>query len=137
MLQIFESNSQPRTYSVYSIYSRKGSKAAIAWIAPIGSSWEFAWERFRWFFEKKTGVAWESRLTPRFHKCCENTNEAGACDHFEYRIPGHGKPKGLVLGKPQSKKEVGTLPEMTVLVPGVEMDGKDLDCKPMTPEDGL
>ncbi len=54
-------------------------------LAPIGSSWETAWDAFRGFFELKTGRVWEER---------GGKGEVGK-EAFTYGLPKGGEPRGL------------------------------------------
>lgn len=56
-------------------------------LAPVGSSWETAWDAFREFFGLKTGKGWEERFVRM---------EAGV-EAFTYTAPKVGWPRGVVL----------------------------------------
>ena len=56
-------------------------------LAPMGSSWEGAWDAFRGFFRLKTGGAWEERLA--------KTEVVG--EGFRYAVPKGRLPRGVGL----------------------------------------
>ena len=56
-------------------------------LAPVGSSWETAWDAFRGFFELKTGKAWEERFV----------GKGAGVEGFTYAPPKVGQPRGMVL----------------------------------------
>ena len=110
-----------------------------------------AFDRFRWFFKLKTGIAWESRLVPQ-QRCCERKRPAevvlrrqsiiedGAgdaetekvCEHFVYRPPVTGS-KGLLMATPRAERIEEAI---MVVMPSVEVGEDVLDCQARTPEGG-
>ena len=56
-------------------------------LAPVGSSWETAWDAFRGFFELKAGKSWEERFVK---------GQVGG-EAFAYAPPKAGQPRGVVL----------------------------------------
>lgn len=56
-------------------------------LAPIGSSWETAWDAFRDFFKLKTGKQWEERFV----------RMAAGSEAFTYTPPKAGQPRGMFL----------------------------------------
>lgn len=101
-LQLFESNITPRTYACYLSYTagRPGVKKETQDLAPVGSTWEFAWAMFTKVFKLKTGVAWNERpgLSERPHATHLQIDGATAGilkKHFEYMTPRMNSPHGL------------------------------------------
>ncbi|KAM0805679.1 hypothetical protein BDR22DRAFT_968894 [Usnea florida] len=86
-LQLYESHATPKYYACYAKYSSPGVTPTNEMLAPIGSSWEGAWEAFRGFFKLKTGGAWEERLG----------KTVGGGDGFRYAVPKGRQPKGVGL----------------------------------------
>lgn len=127
------------------MYSTIG-KHGLFVCAAIGSTWEFAWDRFRWFFRQKTGFAWEKRLEQQNTKACsvlgggaggEVDNSADKkCKFFTYRPPPPHLPQGLFMRKTANElreREARTVNEegdgsVAVLVRSVEADDSELDC---------
>ncbi|EQL29968.1 hypothetical protein BDFG_07456 [Blastomyces dermatitidis ATCC 26199] len=60
-LQLYESDSSPHAYVALVKYTRVG-RAGSAFLAPTGSTWEFAFGAFTKFFKAKCGKRWEERM---------------------------------------------------------------------------
>ena len=86
-LQIYESHASPKLYACFEKYSKPGANSTASILAPIGSSFELAFDHFRKFFKLKTGKDWDDRL----HKTAPSK---GA---FIYVPPKEGQPKGVML----------------------------------------
>lgn len=61
LLQVYESNGEPRVYAAYVKYSRVG-KATTHLLAPLGSSLDLAMKSFKEFFRLRTGRGWDQRF---------------------------------------------------------------------------
>lgn len=86
-LQLYESHATPKYYACYTKYSTPGQTPTNQMLAPIGSSWETAWDAFQEFFQLKTGMKWEERFVRM-----EMMGEA-----FTYTPPKVGQPRGMFL----------------------------------------
>ncbi|CAD6575326.1 MAG: hypothetical protein ASARMPREDX12_001535 [Alectoria sarmentosa] len=86
-LQLFETHATPKYYACYTKYSSPGQVSTNQMLAPIGSSWETAWDAFQGFFQLKTGKRWEERFVRM-----ETGSEA-----FTYTPPKVGQPRGMFL----------------------------------------
>ncbi|PGH10014.1 anthranilate synthase/indole-3-glycerol phosphate synthase/phosphoribosylanthranilate isomerase [Blastomyces parvus] len=60
-LQLYESDSSPRTYAAFVKYTRVG-RAGSAFLAPTGSTWEIAFTAFAKFFKAKCGKKWGEKM---------------------------------------------------------------------------
>lgn len=61
-LQLYESNATPKLYACFEKYSKPGTDPATNMLAPVGSSFDVAFDHFKKFFKLKTGKTWEDRL---------------------------------------------------------------------------
>lgn len=59
-IQLYESNAEPHTYATFVKYSRVGGSSKDI-LSPRGSSFDFALNIFKKFFEIKTGRVWDDR----------------------------------------------------------------------------
>ena len=132
-IQMYESHSRPHRYAVYTRYSEIG-KLGTASIAPIGSTFDFAMQQFKWYFKQKTGVSWEQRLEPNLQHCASANTDGGSDTRFVYKPPPVGKPRGLMPGK--TRMERSKEGDVTVVIPSVEIDDTELDCQAKTPQAG-
>ena len=87
-LQLYESNSIPKLYTCYTKYSAHDQSSAPEVLAPLGSSFELAFDVFKQFFRLKTHREWDDRLIK------VKTVEEEA---FVYTPPRGGVPKGMIL----------------------------------------
>jgi hypothetical protein len=142
-LQLFESDAKPHRYWCLSKYSAKGRTGTYE-AAPIGSQFDVAFAGFKKFFKAKTNVEWEARLEKR-DRCCDASSMGdGECDdHFRYQPPMLGKAKGAMkqtmLIERWAKNGMGSggsLGDVTVLIPSVEVEDDQIHCSAMTPEGG-
>ena len=86
-LQLYESHATPKYYACYAKCSSPGQTPRSEMLAPIGSSWETAWDSFQAFFKLKTGKQWEERFVRM---------DAGS-ETFTYTPPKVGQPRGMFL----------------------------------------
>lgn len=61
-LQLYESNATPKLYACFEKHSKPGESPTARILAPIGSSFEVAFDHFKEFFKLKTGRDWDDRL---------------------------------------------------------------------------
>ena len=101
-LQLFESDAEPRRYACYISYTagRPGVKREIEPLAPVDSTWSFAWEMFTKFFKLKSGIEWDARHVwseARDASGLRIDGEDAGMPHkkFEYVPPREGLPQGL------------------------------------------
>jgi hypothetical protein len=141
--QLYESDAIPHRYMTLTRYIKPG-ETATAELSPIGSQYDVAFEAFKKFFKLKTNVEWEARLEKR-DRCCDASSmgDGGCDDHFRYKPPGPGKPKGAMKqstlaetwGK-ESNGSRGNSVEVTMLMPSVEVDDEETKGCARTPEGG-
>jgi hypothetical protein len=123
-LQLYESNSIPHTFACYIKYSRRG-KSGTDVLAHPGSSWEFAFKQFTWFFKRKTGKEWADRFDEKPPEMAANKD--GTVDEpFRYEPPkGRFEAKGLVVEKTRAEKakELQEKREgsVTMVIPTIEI----------------
>ena len=86
-LQLYETHATPRLYACYSKYSAPDQRATVEMLAPVGSSFELAFDHFQKFFTLKTLKEWDQRLVK-----ANMGDEA-----FVYAPPKEGEPQGLLL----------------------------------------
>lgn len=98
-LQLYESHAVPKLFACYTKYSAPdGSgngheKAKV--LAPIGSSFETAFEIFKKFFELKTRRQWDNRLGEANAEI-DDREKKGEEEVFIYTPPKQGEPRGLI-----------------------------------------
>ena len=85
-LQLYESHETPKLYACFEKYSAPGDTPSASVLAPIGSSFDVAFDHFKKFFKLKTGKEWDDRLL----------KTAMAKDDFAYVRPRDGQPKGIL-----------------------------------------
>lgn len=85
-LQLYESHAAPKYYACYAKCSSPGQAPTSEMLAPVGSSWETAWDAFQGFFRLKTGKMWEERFV----------RVKGGAEAFTYTPPREGQPRGLI-----------------------------------------
>ena len=86
-LQLYESHATPKLYACFEKYSKPGANSTASVLAPIGSSFEVAFDHFKKFFKLKTGKDWDDRLP----------NTAPPKGAFIYVPPKEGQPRGVIL----------------------------------------
>lgn len=87
-LQLYESHATPKLYACSAKYSAHGKPEEVNVCAPIGSSFDTAFDAFKMFFKLKTGQCWNERL---------NKSKIGN-ELFSYTAPKQGEPRGCEEG---------------------------------------
>lgn len=87
-LQLYESHGTPKLYACFEKYSAPGATTIASVLAPIGSSFDVAFDHFKKFFVLKTGMEWEDRLV----------ETVTSKEKFVFVRPKVGQPKGVLLG---------------------------------------
>jgi hypothetical protein len=125
---------QPRfkSYACYFIYSRPGQRH-VQMLAPPGSTFDFAWDMFRKFFQKRVGVDWEDRHSAKktFHTKDGEVDEIGGGDAANDRRWEFWGP--LVASREKAEASDGnsqaegseTRPSVTVLINAAKLTDKE------------
>ena len=85
-LQLYESNATPKLYACFEKYSKPGNDPVASILAPIGSSFDVAFDHFKKFFKLKTGKHWEERLQKTVPRK----------DAFMFAPPKEVEPRGVL-----------------------------------------
>ncbi|CAJ2506052.1 Uu.00g001820.m01.CDS01 [Anthostomella pinea] len=95
VLTLWESNAKPHLYQTTAKFWKKhrDNKPAVLRTKETPRKFDVAFEDFKTFFEKKTGLLWDDRIA-----------KAGTmpAEKFQYEPPTGGKPVGLVNGRTPS-----------------------------------
>ena len=158
-MQLVESHFLPHTYGLFVRYSTINKGAGTDLLCPLGSTFEFVFAQFRWFFKKKTGIPWEARfdnlrgpdMTQEGRPTYEIDETYGEKETLWFRyvsskdVEGKKVGSGLVVAtttkedreSEEAKRKL--LGEITMVVPTVEVSsssGGNLTPQARTPEGG-
>ena len=85
-LQLYESNATPKLYACFEKHSKPGESPTANMLAPVGSSFDTAFDHFKKFFNLKTGKAWDDRFQ-------RMESAKGA---FVFALPKPGEARGVI-----------------------------------------
>ena len=85
-LQLYESHAVPRYYACFEKHSAPGKTSESHILAPVGSSFNVAFDHFKNFFKLKTGIEWDQR--------CRSWMVPDA--NFIFMPPRIGEPRGIL-----------------------------------------